>query len=97
MTSTASVSPERSRRGGIRDTLYQETRALIDRIDALCLAVRYCGTGTCATGTRHRNSRDLLQIKPDFSLATIDATIRLKHPADRAHLLEGLRKAGLEG
>jgi adenylate cyclase len=38
---------------------------------------------------------DLLQLKPDFSAATIDETIRIRNPADREHFLEGLRKAGL--
>jgi hypothetical protein len=38
---------------------------------------------------------ELLRVKPDFSTATIDETIRIKNPADREHLLDGLRKAGL--
>lgn len=38
---------------------------------------------------------DLMRVKPDFSSATIDETIRFKHAADREYYLEGLRKAGL--
>ena len=38
---------------------------------------------------------DLLQVKPDFSMPTIDQTVKLKYAADREHLLDGLRKAGL--
>ena len=40
---------------------------------------------------------DLLRVKPDFSMATFDETVRFKDPADRELLLEGLRKAGLPG
>ncbi len=40
---------------------------------------------------------DLYEIKPDFSVATIDETVRVKNPADRAHYIDGLRKAGLPG
>lgn len=36
-----------------------------------------------------------LAIKPDFSTAFIDRVIRIRNPDDRAHYLEGLRKAGL--
>ncbi len=36
-----------------------------------------------------------LAIKPDFSPAFIDRVIRLRNPDDRAHYLDGLRKAGL--
>jgi adenylate cyclase len=38
---------------------------------------------------------DLMRVKPDFSSATIDETIRFRHVADREYYLEGLRKAGL--
>ncbi len=38
---------------------------------------------------------DLMRVKPDFSSATIDETIRFRHAADREYYLEGLRKAGL--
>jgi adenylate cyclase len=37
----------------------------------------------------------LLQLVPDFSTTTIDATIRFAKPSDREHLLDGLVKAGL--
>jgi len=40
---------------------------------------------------------ELLRVKPNFSIATIDETIRFKDPADREHYLGGLRKAGLPG
>ena len=36
-----------------------------------------------------------LAIKPDFSTAFVDRAIRLRKPDDRAHCLDGLRKAGL--
>ena len=36
-----------------------------------------------------------LAIKPDFSPAFIDRVIRFRNPDDRAHYLDGLRKAGL--
>ena len=36
-----------------------------------------------------------LAIKPDFSTAFIDRVMRLRNPDDRAHYLDGLRKAGL--
>ncbi len=36
-----------------------------------------------------------LAIKPDFSPAFFDRVIRLRNPDDRAHYLDGLRKAGL--
>ena len=38
---------------------------------------------------------DLLKVKPEFSSATIDETIRFRRDTDREHLLYGLRKAGL--
>ena len=38
---------------------------------------------------------DLLQVKPGFSMPTIDQTIKIRYAADREHLLDGLRKAGL--
>ena len=40
---------------------------------------------------------ELLRVKPDFSLATIDETVLFKNPADRKHYLDGLCKAGLMG
>jgi adenylate cyclase len=40
---------------------------------------------------------DLYEVKPDFSVATLDETMRLKNSADRAHYIDGLRKAGLPG
>jgi adenylate cyclase len=40
---------------------------------------------------------DLLVVKPDFSIATIDYTIRFKHAADRKFCIESLRQAGLTG
>lgn len=39
---------------------------------------------------------NLLQVKPDFSIATIDDSIRIRNPIDREHLFEGLYKAGLK-
>ena len=38
---------------------------------------------------------DAVRLKPDFSLALVERTTRYRHPADREHYLEGLRKAGL--
>jgi tetratricopeptide (TPR) repeat protein len=38
---------------------------------------------------------ELLRVKPDFSTATIDETVRFRNPADRDHYIDGLRKAGL--
>jgi len=38
----------------------------------------------------------LLQVKPDFTSATIDESIRIRNTADREHLMEGLQKAGLD-
>ena len=40
---------------------------------------------------------DLLVLKPDFSIATIDYTVRFKHAADRKFCIESLRQAGLTG
>ena len=38
----------------------------------------------------------LLQVKPDFSSATIDESIRIRNASDREHFFAGLYKAGLE-
>ena len=38
---------------------------------------------------------DLMRVKPEFSSATIDETVRFRHADDREYYLEGLRKAGL--
>ena len=49
---------------------------------------------------RHEESAqafaELLKVKPDFSSATIDETIRFRRIADREHLLKDFRKAGLQ-
>jgi adenylate cyclase len=39
---------------------------------------------------------DLLRVKPDFAVATIDETVRFRKATDRAHLIDGLREAGLD-
>ena len=39
---------------------------------------------------------DLMKVKPGFSIATIDETLRFARSADREHYLDGLRKAGLQ-
>ena len=38
----------------------------------------------------------LLRVKPDFSSATIDETLRFRNASDREHFLSGLYKAGLK-
>jgi adenylate cyclase len=38
----------------------------------------------------------LLRVKPDFSLITVDQTVRLKNVEDREHYIKGLRLAGLK-
>ena len=43
-----------------------------------------------------RTFAELLKVKPEFSSATIDETIRFRRITDRELLLNGLRKAGLQ-
>jgi hypothetical protein len=40
--------------------------------------------------------RDLLQLRPDFSATMHDTFAKWFDPELRAHLIDGLRKAGLE-
>ena len=43
----------------------------------------------------HRAARDMLDLKPNFSLSFITRTLPFKNPAHLEHFLGGLRKAGL--
>jgi adenylate cyclase len=42
-----------------------------------------------------RTARNLLELKPDFTVSFIARTLPFKNPAHLAHLTDGLRKAGL--
>jgi len=37
-----------------------------------------------------------MQVKPDFSIASIDDSIRIRNAVDREHYIEGIYKAGFK-
>jgi adenylate cyclase len=57
------------------------------------LAASYAQLGRQAEAQRHVDA--VLKTDPNFSLSTFVATLKFRSDADKEHVLDGLRKAGL--